>query len=154
MAEAAGRHRLQVSDDPARYRFSTLVSVRFRDIDVLGHVNNAVYFSYLEQARVRYAQEVGIGPVELGEFQFILAEEACRFVRPVGHGEDLVVRVRATEVRRSSFVLEYLIEVAETSELAALGRTVQVWYDYQAQRALPVPPEARGRLTAYEGLAD
>ena len=121
---------------------------------MLGHVNNAVYFSYLEQARVEYAQEVGIGPVELGEFQFILAEEACRFVRPVRHGEDLVVRVRATEVRRSSFVLEYLIEVAETSELAALGRTVQVWYDYHAQRALPVPPEARDRLAAYEGLAD
>ncbi|MFQ5946290.1 MAG: acyl-CoA thioesterase [Anaerolineae bacterium] len=154
MTEAARRPRLKVSQEPDRYRFSTHVSVRFRDIDVLGHVNNAVYFSYMEQARVRYAQEVGIGPAELGNFQFILAEESCRFVRPVRHGEDLLVRVRATEVRRSSFVLEYLIEVEEPGELAALGRTVQVWYDYQAQKAVPVPYAARDRLAGYEGLED
>ncbi len=117
-------------------------------------MNNAVYFSYMEQARVQYAQEIGIGPAEPGEFQFIMAEEACRFVRPVRHGEDLVVRVRATEITRSSFVLEYLIETEQPSELVAVGRSVQVWYDYRAQKAVPVPPEAREMLAAYENLDD
>ena len=132
------------------YRFALPVEVRFRDIDAMGHVNNAVYFSYMEQARMSYLRELGLIPERLDETSFIVAEANCRFKAPVPFGMPLVVRVRVAEMRSSSFFMDYSIEEQDTGRVMAIGRTVSVVYDYAASKRVPIPSEWRAKIKAFE----
>ncbi|HEY76275.1 MAG TPA: acyl-CoA thioesterase [Thermoflexia bacterium] len=132
-----------------RFRFSTTLEVRWRDLDPLGHVNNAVYFTYLELARFHYLRDVcGIGdaPEDIG---FVLAEAACTYLSPLSLGERVTIWIRVSELRNSSFVFEYRVE-GEDGRLAATARTVQVCYDLEAGRSRPIPTEWRERITTHE----
>ena len=131
------------------FRFSTTVEVRWRDLDPMGHVNNAVYFTYLEQARTHYLLEVGLLPGAPSGMGFILAEASCQFKAPLQLGERVTIHTRVSQLRSSSFIFEYRAE-AEYGRLVATARTVQVCYDYQAQRSVPVPDEWREAVIAYE----
>jgi acyl-CoA thioester hydrolase len=131
------------------YRFSTALEVRWRDVDALGHVNNAVYFNYLEQARLHYMRELGFLPPNSTAVGVIIAEASCRFKSPLKLGECVTIRARVSEFRRSSFIFEYRLE-GEDGRLAATARTVQVCYDYKNQRPSPIPDEWREAFTAYE----
>jgi acyl-CoA thioester hydrolase len=133
----------------ALYRFSTALEVRWRDVDALGHVNNAVYFNYLEQARLHYMRELGFLPPNAIQVGIIIAEAGCRFKSPLRLGEQVTVRARVSEFRRTSFIFEYRIE-GEDGRLAATARTVQVCYDYEGQRPGPIPDEWREAFIAYE----
>lgn len=134
-------------DDP--FRFSTVLEVRWRDLDPMGHVNNAVYFSYLEQARVHYLRELGTIPTDPNEIGFILAEASCQFKSPLELGERVTIHTRVSEMRNSSFVFEYRL-AGKDGRLVATARTVQVCYDYQAQRPIPIPDGWRAAVVAYE----
>ena len=132
------------------YRFELPIEVRFRDIDALGHVNNAVYFSYMEHARIGYLRVIGLMPERLDEISFILAEATCRFKSPVPFGMPLIVRVRVAEMRGSSFFMDYSIEEQGTERVMAMGRTASVVYDYAASKSVPIPSEWRARIEAFE----
>jgi len=131
------------------FRFSTTVEVRWRDLDPMGHVNNAVYFTYLEQARTHYMREVGLLPDAPSDVGFILAEASCQFKAPLQLGERVTIHTRVSQLRNSSFIFEYRAE-ADDGRLVATARTVQVCYDYQAQRSVPVPDEWREAIITYE----
>lgn len=131
------------------FRFSTTLEVIWRDLDALGHVNNAVYFTYLEYARMKYLQELGLAFRDLWDVGIILAEAACTYHSPLSLGEHVTVWVRVSEMRNSSFVFEYRIE-GEDGRLVATARTVQVCYDYAAGRSVPIPERWRATITAYE----
>ena len=132
------------------YRFELPIEVRFRDIDALGHVNNAVYFSYMEHARIRYMQSLGLMPTRPDEATFILAEVTCQFKVAVPYGMPLVVRIRVTEMRNSSFLMDYSIEEQGTGRVMASGQSVNVVYDYALGQSIPIPGEWRARIEAFE----
>lgn len=132
------------------YRFELPIEVRFRDIDAMGHVNNAVYFSYMEHARIRYMQGLGLMPARPDEATFILAEVTCRFKAPVPFGMSLVVRLRVTEMRNTSFLMDYSIEEQGTGRVMALGQSVNVAYDYAAGHSITIPGDWRARIEAFE----
>jgi acyl-CoA thioester hydrolase len=136
-----------MTDD--RFRFSTTVEVRWRDLDPMGHVNNAVYFTYLEQARTHYLREVGLLPGAPSGMGFILAGASCQFKAPLELGERVTIHTRVSQLRNSSFIFEYRAEAGD-GRLVATARTVQVCYDYQARRSLPIPDEWREAVIAYE----
>ena len=132
------------------YRFAHQIEVRFRDCDAMGHVNNAVFFTYMEQTRFAYWQEVlrargGAAP------KMILARAECSFRRPATFGDLVEVRMRAVSIGRTSFASEYQIVHARDRGLLAEGRSVQVMYDYAAARSVPVPDDIRERIEAFEG---
>jgi len=131
------------------YRFSTTLEVRWRDVDALGHVNNAVYFNYLEQARLHYMRELGFLPPNSTDVGVIIAEAGCRFKTPLRLGEQVTIRARVSEFHRTSFIFEYRIE-GEDGRLAATAQTVQVCYDYDGQRPSPIPDAWREAFIAYE----
>ncbi|MCX7856043.1 MAG: acyl-CoA thioesterase [Anaerolineae bacterium] len=131
------------------FRFSTTLEVIWRDLDALGHVNNAVYFTYLEYARMKYLQELGLAFRDLQDVGIILAEAACTYHSPLSLGERVTIWVRVSEMRNSSFVFEYRME-GNDGRLVATGRTVQVCYDYAAGRSVPIPDHWRAAITAYE----
>ena len=135
-------------DDGFRYKVE--VQVRFRDLDAMNHVNNAVYFTYFEIARIAYYGEL-TGSPDARDLDMILAEATCTYRSPAVYRERLDVWVRTVSLGRSSSVFEYRIVEQTTGRLVATGRTVQVMYDYAAGRSTPMPPELRARFEAFEG---
>lgn len=134
------------------FRHLTPIEVRFRDLDAFGHVNNAVIFTYVETARVRYIAEVGIRLPQTGwhNLSFILAHINCDFRRPIFYGQSVEVGTRTIEVGRSSFKLEHRVEA--NGELAAEGYGVIVHYDYAANRSVALSEELRAKIEAFEGV--
>jgi acyl-CoA thioester hydrolase len=121
--------------------------VAFRDLDGLGHVNNAVYLSYVESARLAYMQEV-LGPLALEELG-IVADVKISFRSPASLGETLEVGQRVSRVGETSLVFDFEIRGGD-GRLVAEGSTVHVAFDYGMRRPVPVPDEWRSRIESYE----
>ena len=126
-----------------KFGYEHEIEVQFRDCDLLGHVNNAVYLSYLEQARFGHWQRLS-GTTSI---PFILARVECDYRVPVTLGDRLIVRVAVQAVGRSSFTLEYEVLHARTRQIVATAKTVQVMYDYAAGKSMPIPDHIRVKLS-------
>ncbi len=153
MNEQHGQDDAAATRAPSRrdgFRFCHSVQVRFRDCDPMRHVNNAVYFTYLEQARFAYWREVMNMPHD-DERSFILARAECDYKSPALPGESLDVWIRAASIGRSSFVFEYEIASGDDGRLVAVARSVQVMFDYTANRSIPVTAELVATLEGFEG---
>jgi len=127
------------------------ISVRFKDIDALGHVNNAVVFTYIETARVPFMTALGIRStqVPIQDISFIVAHINCDFRRPIFYGQHVEVGTRVTDVGRSSMRLEHRIEA--DGNLAAEGHCILVYYDYNSDRSIPLSAEILAKIEAFEG---
>lgn len=136
------------------FRHVVPITVRFRDIDAMGHVNNAVFFTYLETARVDYMRNVvwkttGRNLLEAG---LILAEISCQFKVPIFYGQSVEVGSRVVEMRNSSFLIDHRIDA--DGQLAALGQGVVVYYDYQAGKSVRIPDDIRARVEVFEAKGE
>ncbi len=131
---------------PEQFECATEQTVRFRDIDAFGHVNNAVYFTYLENARVDYVCKLGLMRPGSFDFPFILADIQLSYLAPLRLGEKAVVLTRCTHIGNSSFHFEYAILRKSDYETIAVGRSVQVSYDFAAARPTQIPDAMREAL--------
>jgi acyl-CoA thioester hydrolase len=129
-------------DQIGEFPFHVPVTVAFRDLDALGHVNNAVYLTYFEHARIGYGLKL-MTTDSPAAIPFIVAEATVTYLRPAYYGDQLEVGVRVREIGTKSFVMEYSLFRPASSEVVARGRTVQVWFDYEAGRSIPVPDSFR-----------
>lgn len=111
--------------------------VRFRDCDAMGHVNNAVYSTYLEEARIG---------VLGGLAEFILARVEIDFRSELRSGEHVEVRSRCSRIGAKSFDLEHVITAGD--RVVADARSVLVAYDYERSKSIPLSDELRARLSA------
>jgi acyl-CoA thioester hydrolase len=129
--------------------FTTEIKVRFRDIDAMGHVNNAVIFTYFEEGRkaMFYDHLKNIVP---GGFNFIMAHIQCDYLLPVHLEDRLLLSICVTTIGKKSFELAYtLTDASEENRIFAKGSSIQVWYDYRQRRSVPVPQTFRKALLAY-----
>jgi acyl-CoA thioester hydrolase len=110
----------------------------------MGHVNHAVYFTYLEQCRLTFWRELTGWPSP--HTRVILARAECDYRAPAHFGDELEVRLNVSEIGRSSFVLVYEIVTVAGERVIAKGKTVMVSYDYDAAKSVPLPPETRALL--------
>ena len=127
--------------------FELEITPRFRDIDSLGHVNNAVYLTYMEEARTKYYMKTA-SRKRLEELDFIFASAKIDYRSPIVWGETVVVRVWPTRIGTSSFTLRYEMRVKEGDRLVAEAESVQVAYDYTAKKSTPIPAGFRRALEA------
>lgn len=123
------------------------IEVRFADLDALGHVNNAVFLTYFESARIAWWLHV-TGRSGLDALDMILARAEIDYRAPVYWGERLAVGVRCASLGRTSFVLELRAVEAGSGRLVAEGRNVCVLYDYAAGRKRVLDEAMRARLRA------
>ena len=121
---------------------------RFRDLDALGHVNNAVFLSYLEMGRVEYYRQL-LGEPSADDFDFILARVELDFLAPVTLGDPLRCCLSITEVGRSSFTFDYLLCDSQTGREFARARSVQVCYDYKQGKVKPVDEKWLARVVDF-----
>ncbi|MGE0041041.1 MAG: acyl-CoA thioesterase [Vicinamibacterales bacterium] len=132
------------------FRYAKPIEVRFRDCDPMGHVNNAVYMTYLEVARFSYWRDV-VGLPAPGAPGFILARSEVDYRGQAEPGDLLDVHVRAVRIGTSSFTVASRIVRPADGALILEATNVLVMYDYAAKTPVPVPAAVRATLSAYEG---
>jgi|TARA_Y100001949_G_scaffold175316_1_gene184841 acyl-CoA thioester hydrolase len=117
--------------------------VRWGDMDALEHVNNTVYFRYLEEARINYFIDSGIRSVvnELG-IGFILSYIDCKFKFPVTYPDTIRIETRVTEQQADRFTLHQTIYSKKHSMIAAEGTSTLVSYDHQKKQKAELPAAA------------
>jgi acyl-CoA thioester hydrolase len=130
------------------YRYVHEREVEFRDVDAADHVNNAVYLTYLETARIGYLREA-LGEEFLYQLDLILAHVTIDFRAPARFPERLAIGARVPRIGTKSFGMEHEVRGSD-GRLVAEASSVLVAYDYDADVAMPVPDEWRRRLEAYE----
>ena len=127
-----------------RSTFTHRLVVRFRDCDAMGHVNNAVYFTFLEQCRIAWYQDMGGMP---GVSTMIVHAE-CDYRAPLFMQDEIEVRARMTKIGRTSMTMSYALVRLSDGVLAAEASTVSVTIDAATHERVPVPDAARAWLDA------
>jgi acyl-CoA thioester hydrolase len=133
----------------APFLFRCEIRPRFRDTDAMGHVNNAVYITYLEVARQEYWRALD-GTADYRRVPFILAHVTCDFRSEALVSELLEVLLRCDWIGSKSFGFAYEIRESGSQRRIVEARTVQVCYDYAAKRSIPVPADLRAALERFE----
>ena len=121
------------------FPFTHRERVRFRDCDAMGHVNNAVYSTYLEQARIGILGDLG---------PFILARVEIDFRAELHAGEDVEIRSRVANVGTKSFALDHVIVAGDAHRVVAEAKSVLVGYDYATRTSVPLNDHQRRLLAA------
>jgi len=137
-----------VTDATDEFRHRTTLEVRFRDIDAFRHVNNAAFFTYIEQARIRYLIDtLHLEAVE--RLPMILAAVQIDFRSPILFGQEVEIGTRVDWIGNTSFSMSHALHAA--GRLVAEAHTVLVAYDYGTERPIPVPNDWRTAFGAWEG---
>jgi acyl-CoA thioester hydrolase len=121
------------------------LTVRFRDCDSMGHVNHAVYFTYMEQCRFALWRHLGGGSGLPGAGTIIVRAE-CDYRAPALAHDELAIRIRLGDMGRSSFSFLYEIDNAATGRRIADGKTINVTFDYAVGLTIPIPATTRALL--------
>lgn len=132
------------------WNFCLPVEVRFRDVDMFGHVNNAAYLTYIESARVAYYAHL-TGLNDPREFDMTVARAEVDFLKPAFYGQTLHVYTRAGRIGNKSWTLEHELRDSQTGEVVARGSTVIVHYDHATRKSKVLPSEIVELIAHHEG---
>jgi len=136
---------------PFKHKFP--IQLRFKDIDKMGHVNNANYLTYIEVARVKYFEDVvGTDKKWSQQVGIILARIEIDYKAPVFLHDSISVYTRCSRMGNKSFTLDWAIvrDKQNQEEVVAQGNAVLVCYDYTHEKTIAIPEEQRNAIEAYE----
>ena len=119
------------------------LATRYSDYDTKGHVNNALYLTYFEAAKHMLWRDVW---KQNADPPFVVAEATVRFLSPAMIGEPLEIDISTREIRNRSWTWQFRVTHAPDGRVVAEGSTVQVYYDYVAKQAIPIPDDVRSLL--------
>jgi acyl-CoA thioester hydrolase len=129
--------------------FNIPIHVRFRDIDSMGHVNNAVIFTYFAEGRLALFNKFSVDS-DFSTFSFILAHISCDYLKPITLNSQLLLEIWVMKIGIKSFGLGYkLVDLADASTVFALGESVQVFFDYDNNKPIAVSEGLKQKLIAY-----
>lgn len=137
------------------FKHKTPIQLRFKDVDKMGHVNNANYLTYIELARVKYFEEVVRFDGQWSEQQgIILARIEIDYKLPVFLQDTIYVYTRCSRLGTKSLDLSWAIvrEKNQEEEIVAHGIAVLVYFDYKENQTIPIPDKHRQRLQAYDAV--
>lgn len=137
---------------PHRWTIVAPLRPRFRDTDAMGHINNAVYVTYLEVARQEYWRAFKRDD-NYRVVPFIFARVEVDFRSEALMHETLELCIRCSFVGRKSFGFDYEIRESTSQRLVVAAKSVQVFYDYASKTSVPCPDDMRQQLETFEGRA-
>lgn len=136
----------------AAHPMAILLPVQWGDQDAFEHVNNVVYYRWMESARIEYFRQAGLGsrvsPEGVGP---ILASLKCDFRRQLNYPDSVLVSASITSIGRTSLKMAHLVYSTTQQAIVAEGDSVVVMFDYNVQRPTPVADDVRARINAFEG---
>ncbi len=134
------------------FKYRTSIEMRFADLDMMGHVNNAVYFTYMEIARAKYwKQALNWDWKTTG---IIIGQASIDYIVPILLNDKVNMYVRTSRIGKTSFDLEYLIvkDVNGKEITCSKGKTVCVAFDYSSKKPTPIPDKERNKMIEFEQL--
>jgi len=140
----------------ADFLFYHPTEVRYGDLDPQGHVNNAKYLTYFEQARVHYFLHLGLFAKDRSfmDIGVIIADIHISYHAPVMWGTAIKVGVRTAKLGTKSATIEQCVADAADGKMFAMGTVILVSYDYHSHKTIPVPDEWREKISTFEHLDD
>jgi acyl-CoA thioester hydrolase len=134
------------------FKYKTSIEMRFADLDMMGHVNNAVYFTYMEVGRTKYWKHAINWDWE--KTGVIIANAAIDYMVPLFLGDKISMYVRTSRIGNTSFDLEYLIVKDNNGKevICSRGKTVCIAFDYQSKKPSTIPDRERNKMIAFEQL--
>ena len=127
------------------------LQLRFNDVDVLGHVNNTVYFSFYDTGKALYFSDVQGWPVDWRNVDRVIANVNCAYIAPIHFGDDMEVLTRCSSIGNKSFTLQQVLREKRSGQIKSVCQTVMVAIDPVTQRAVELTPEIRKAFADYEG---
>jgi acyl-CoA thioester hydrolase len=131
---------------------TTPIEVRFSDIDKFNHVNNAVYLTYAEQARIHYFDEALGNTIDWHEKGLILAKAEANYIAPVVFHDNITIETICTKIGNKSITLFYRVFKLTHNKRFEMcnGETILVAFDYIKNESMVIPVKWRDRLKAFE----
>jgi len=130
---------------PRKLVHTTLIPIRWGDMDAYGHVNNTVYFRYTEQCRVEYLERAGYRVAPQGSAPVII-NAACTFLIPLNYPGVVEVKMFCGQPGRSSVQTHYEMRRQGEDTLYATGDSKIVWMDVESGKSVPIPDQLRAEL--------
>lgn len=135
------------------FSFYHPIEVRYGDLDPQGHVNNASYLTYFEQARIAYIAHLGLwSSGSFIDFGIILADAHLNFRKPVVFGQAVRVGVRVAHLGAKSLRMEYSLQDSANGAELANCSTILVTFDYRSGNTTPIPENWRSAIRTFENL--
>jgi len=122
------------------------IEIRFNDIDVLGHVNNTVYFQYYDTAKAWFFHDIVDWTIDWKSVETVIANVECTYMAPIMFGEKLVVGTRVQNMRDRSFEVLQVIADADSGHIKSACRTIMVSFDPAVQESAPMPEKWKNAL--------
>jgi len=132
-------------------KFSVNISIRFRDIDSMGHVNNAVFFTFFEEGRKAFLNKI-LNISDPDDYNFILAHISCDYLKPVKINDQITLQLWIGKTGSKSFTFIYkLINTEDDLLVYAQGESAQVFFDYKKNCTIQIPNEFIDKISEYTG---
>ena len=137
-------------DDTLKLAHIERIPIRWGDMDAMGHVNNAVYFRYMEQARISWFDALVPEGALWGSTGVVIANALCNFKRPLTYPGMVEVRLLVGTPGGSSLPTHYELRIEGEAALYADGAARVVFIDMRKQKAVRIPEPIRARLAQLE----
>lgn len=134
------------------FKHSVKVQMRFNDIDMLGHLNNSVYFSYFDIGKADYFNTIRGTKNHWGKLDIVIANVNCDFIAPTYYTESIAVKTQVTHFHNKSFHVLQALMNETTGQIKALCRSVMVGFDPATGTSAPLSQEWKDAITNYEGM--
>lgn len=123
------------------------IQIRFSDVDVVGHVNNIIFFAYYDTGKAAFMAELLGRKISWNEVDTVVANVDCAFISPIFYGENIEVLTTCVGIHDKSFRLLQMIRNSDTEEVKSVCETVMVSFDPNTQKAAPLSDEWREKLS-------
>lgn len=137
--------------NPDLFHHSSPMQIRFNDVDVLGHMNNTVYFTLYDTAKADYFTTVKGEQMDWKHVDIVVANVNCAYIAPIFFGEKIEVLTACLSISEKSFKLIQMIREKDTLEPKSICETIMVSFDPEIQKAILMPEEWKRLLSSFEG---
>lgn len=136
------------------FKHITKIKVRFSDLDAMEHVNNATYLTYLEEARIKYFNDLFDREEGNLDYKAVIGRIEIDYIFPIVLGDDIEVYTRISRLGNRSLDVLHLIMIRKDKELikAAFSSTKLVYYDYKTKKTMKIPEDEKKQVAFFEGL--
>lgn len=135
-----------------KFNYKTNIPIRFIDFDLMGHVNNSVYFTYLEIARTKYWEE--IIKWDWKKTGIVIAHAEIDYISPIVMDDKIAIHVKTSRIGETSFDLDYQIVklIGGEEVICSKGKTVCIAIDYTTKRPTAIPEAEKQKMSGFELL--
>ena len=127
--------------------FEMSLPIRWGDMDAMGHVNNTVYFRYMETIRIDFFQAINCTPDPTGQGP-VIVNAFCNFYKQLEYPGDVIVKMYVSDPARTTFESWCTLELAnQPGVIYAAGGATIIWVDFPLQKAVPLPDHIRAMAT-------